>query len=238
MSTIRGDTSTLPLRLDSRAPSANRSRPRPRVRTFPSTRAEGYGANKVAAERVFLESSIPTTVIRASKVHGVGNPRPREWVYVKRALDRRPVVFFNQGGVGADHTTAAANTAALIETVARQPGDRIVNSGDPDPPNGPGIARAIAAYLDHQWEEILLAGPHELGDHPWNLVPPVRLDLSASEALGYRPVGTFAETIGAEIDWLLGRGNDRPWQDDPYFDRFFPYADEDRLWLSSRGTQD
>ncbi len=193
---------------------------------------EGYGANKVAAERVLLESRIPTTVVRASKVHGVGNSRPREWVFVKRVLDQRPAVFFNQGGLGADHTTAAANTAALIETVALQPGDRIVNSGDPDPPSGPGIARAVASYFDLHWDEIVLAGPHELGDHPWNLVSPVRLDLSASEALGYRPVGTFAQTVGAEIEWLLSSRRNQPSDDDPYFGRYFPYEEEDRLWSS------
>ena len=47
---------------------------------------EGYGANKVAAELVLLDSGLPVTVVRPSKVHGVGALRPREWVFVKRAL--------------------------------------------------------------------------------------------------------------------------------------------------------
>ena len=119
---------------------------------------EGYGANKVAAERVLLESRIPTTVVRASKVHGVGNSRPREWVFVKRVLDQRPMVFFNRSGHGADHTTAAVNTAALIETAALQPGWRILNSADPDAPSGMEIARAVASHLNHSWEEVVLEG--------------------------------------------------------------------------------
>jgi nucleoside-diphosphate-sugar epimerase len=39
---------------------------------------EGYGANKVAAEQVFLDSGSPVTVVRPSKVHGAGAFRPRE----------------------------------------------------------------------------------------------------------------------------------------------------------------
>jgi nucleoside-diphosphate-sugar epimerase len=54
---------------------------------------EGYGANKVAAEQVLLDSGLPVTVLRPSKIHGAGSARPREWVFVKRALDRRPAVF-------------------------------------------------------------------------------------------------------------------------------------------------
>ena len=83
---------------------------------------EGYGANKVAAEQVLLDSGLPVTVLRPSKIHGAGAARPREWVFVKRVLDRRPAVFLARRGSGVDHTTAAANIAALIETVAARPG--------------------------------------------------------------------------------------------------------------------
>lgn len=54
---------------------------------------EGYGGNKVAAERVLLDSGLPVTVLRPSKIHGQGALRPREWVFVKRVLDQRPAVF-------------------------------------------------------------------------------------------------------------------------------------------------
>ena len=40
-------------------------------------------------------------------------------------------------GASIDHLTAAANTAALIETVSKALGQRVLNSADPDvrPPN-------------------------------------------------------------------------------------------------------
>ncbi|MGI5189533.1 NAD-dependent epimerase/dehydratase family protein [Promicromonospora sp. CA-289599] len=83
--------------------------------------AEGYGANKVAAERVLLDSGHPVTVVRASKIHGAGAVPAREWVFVRRVLDRRRVLLLADGGRGVDHPTAAANLARLVETVADRP---------------------------------------------------------------------------------------------------------------------
>ena len=70
--------------------------------------AAGYGAHKVAAEQVLLDSGAPVSVLRPSKVHGAGLRRPREWVFLKRVLDRRPAVLLAHHGAGQDHTCAAA----------------------------------------------------------------------------------------------------------------------------------
>ena len=197
----------------------------------------GYGANKVAAERVLLDSGLPVTVVRASKVHGEGAARPREWLFVKRVLDRRPAVFLAHRGEGTDHTTAAVNTAALIERVAAVPGRRILNSADPDAPSGLAIARTIAAYLGHAWDEILLDDDAEpdLGRHPWDARPPIVLDTSASLALGYVPVGSYARTVPAAVDWLVetARAGRAPGADDPFFAPLLDYAAEDRYLAAS-----
>lgn len=195
----------------------------------------GYGPNKVAAEHVALDSGLPITVVRPSRIHGVGAARPREWVVVKRALDRRGVVLLANRGNGIVHPTAAANIAALIETAAAKPGARILNCADPDAPSALEIFRAIARHLRHTWEEVLLddTAPDTLGRTPWDSPHPEVLDTSAAEALGYRPAGDYATTVAAEIDWLLdsARAGDRagilPKTEDPYFSRFFEYAAED-----------
>ncbi|NYE95510.1 nucleoside-diphosphate-sugar epimerase [Psychromicrobium silvestre] len=191
---------------------------------------EGYGANKVAAEQVLLDSGYPVSVVRASKVHGAGAARPREWVFLKRILDRRPAVFLANRGLGADHTTAAVNTAALIARIALLPGQRILNSADPDAPDGLEIARAIAEHMGYEWQEILLEpGQSDLGTHPWDFTPPIVLDTSAAKALGYQPVGGFRETIGLELDWLLAQveAGRAPAADDPFFGQYLDYAAED-----------
>lgn len=198
---------------------------------------EGYGANKVAAEHVLLDSGLPVTVIRASKVHGEGAARPREWMFVKRVLDRRPAVFLAHRGEGTDHTTAAVNTAALIERAAAVPGRRVLNSADPDSPSGLEIARTIAGYLGHEWDEILLdAGVEpDLGRHPWDARPPIILDTTASLDLGYVPVGSYAQTVPAELDWLVeaARAGLTPSTGDPFFAPLLDYAAEDRYLSQS-----
>ncbi len=181
---------------------------------------EGYGANKIAAERVLLDSGLPVTVLRPSKIHGDGADPPREWIYVKRVLDRRPAVFLARRGAGVDHPTAAANIAALVEIVATTPGARILNSADPDAPTALEISRAIAQHLGHTWREVLI-DDQSLGQHPWDKLPPFVLDTSAALGLGYVPAGDYATTVTIEVDWLVAQA---PSLDDSYFD----YAAEDR----------
>ncbi len=203
---------------------------------------EGYGANKVAAEQVLLDSGHPVTVLRPSKVHGCGATNPREWIFVKRALDRRPVVLLAHRGAGVDHPTAAGNIAALIEVSAGQPGRRILNSADPDAPSALEISRTVASRLAHVRAEVLLDDGADplLGRHPWDKRPPVVLDMSAAAALGYRPVGDYAATVTAEVDWLVANarsGRDGALLpaglDEESFDGLFDYRAED-AYLEAR----
>lgn len=203
---------------------------------------EGYAANKVAAEHVLLDSGLPVTVIRPSKVHGAGARRPREWVLVKRVLDRRPALFLTDHGRGIDHTTAAANLSALVEVVAARPGARILNSADPDAPSALEIARAVATHLGHTWEEILLddADP-VLGRHPWEAPQPIVLDTTAATELGYVPVGDYAATVVEELDWLVAAAAGSPdaallpSADDPFFAPYLDVAAEDAFLVRRSG---
>ena len=202
---------------------------------------EGYGANKVAAEQVMLDSGLPVSILRPSKIHGRGAARPREWMFVKRVLDRRPAVILAHRGAGVDHTTAAVNIAALVEVVAHEPGARILNSADPDAPSGVEIARAIAHALSYDWQEVLLDGDAvgNVGLYPWDAGHPIVLDTSAALALGYQPVGDYAATVVDTVDWLVesARGgpdaSKLPRDDDEFFAELFDYAAEDRF-LASR----
>jgi nucleoside-diphosphate-sugar epimerase len=206
----------------------------------PFDTAEGYGANKVAAEQVLLDSGLAVTVLRPSKVHGAWARRPREWVFVRRALEGRRPLILARLGAGVDHPSAAVNVAALVERVAGLPGQRIVNSADPDTPNARDIARTVADRLGHRFEEVLLDGPAQgpIGRHPWDTVPGFVLDMSAAAALGYAPVGSYAATVAEEIDWLvrLVREGQPSWAlpaaDDAFFAPLFDYAAEDRYLAS------
>jgi len=202
----------------------------------------GYGASKVAAEVVLLGSGLPITVLRPSKIHGAGAHRPREWVFVKRALDQRPAVFLANRGADVDHTTAAANIAALVELAAAKPGRRILNIADPDAPSALEISRAIAGLLGHDREEVFVDSrtTETLGRHPWQRPYPIVLDMSAAVDIGYRPAGNYAETVEEEVEWLVtsalkGRDGSElpPRLDAEFFVPFFDYPAEDR-YLAAR----
>ncbi|HEY0248747.1 MAG TPA: NAD-dependent epimerase/dehydratase family protein [Gryllotalpicola sp.] len=206
----------------------------------PGTR-DGYGANKVAAENLLLDAGLPVTVLRAGKVHGAGAARPREWAFLKRAIDGREQLALAHRGAGGDQTTAAANIAALVQAVAAQPGTRVLNAADADAPTGLQIAAAVAAHTGHRFEPELLEDDVDAkyGAHPWDVVPPVVLDGTAAQALGFQP-RSYADTVGAELDWLLREhelGGTSRFDDDPYFAPFLDYRLEDAyLLLRSLGA--
>jgi len=213
------------------------AQPTLRPNDLPFNSRAGYGANKIAAEEVLLERPNPVSVLRPSKIHGAWSRQPREWFFVKRVLDRRSHVVLSHKGSGIDHPSAALNIAALIELIATRPGRRVLNIADPDAPNVLTISRIVAAHLRHVWREHLLDpgdADAPLGVTPWNQWPPVVLDTSAAEALGYRPVGTYAETVTQELDWLVSIARDTasasavPDVADPYWAPLFDYAAEDR----------
>ena len=83
---------------------------------------EGYGANKVAAEQVMLDSGLPVSILRPSKIHGRGAARTARMDV--REARARPAAGGDPRASrrGVDHTTAAVNIAALVEVVARRAG--------------------------------------------------------------------------------------------------------------------
>jgi nucleoside-diphosphate-sugar epimerase len=199
---------------------------------------EGYGANKVAAEEAYLGSGQPVTVVRASKVHGVGALPAREWYFVRRILEGRRSVLLRAPD-SVDHTTAAANIAALVEVVAAQPGRRILNCADPDAPSVAEICRVIADRLDHRWREesVPPSAPQDLGRTPWDAPAPIILDMARARALGYTPDGTYAATVAPTIDWLVAEAQAQgitSVQRTGFFDGLFDYAAEDRFLAAGR----
>jgi len=202
------------------------------------TSRDGYGAAKVASEQVLLDHGAPVTVLRPSKVYGVGIGRPREWFVVRRALDGRERVLFADGGRGVDHTTAASGIASLVRQVADAPDRRILNVADDDAPTALEIVRTIAGQLGHVFDEVLLDedAPPFVGITPWSSPSPFVLDTTAARSLGWHPP-TFADAVRPEIDWLVETAHqvpvdgDVPWADDPFWDRMFDYGPEDAALL-------
>ncbi|MEV0645245.1 NAD-dependent epimerase/dehydratase family protein [Phytomonospora sp. NPDC050363] len=205
----------------------------------------GYGPDKVALENELLAagSELPTTLLRAGTVHGRLSAIPREWYFVKRALDRRPVRILAHGGATVFHPIAAANLAELVRLAGHRPGSRVLNAGDPKPPTAREIGAAVGAVMGHLPEEIILDGPppaDSIGDSPWTLKGNFVMDMSrAARELGYEPVTGYAESLPDYIAWLIETTEGRDWREAlPGTkllggDAMFDYAAED-AWLAAR----
>lgn len=198
------------------------------------TSRDGYGAAKVAAEQVLLDHGAPVTVLRPSKVYGVGIGRPREWFVVRRVLDGRERILLADEGRGVDHTTAASGIGTLVRTIADAPDRRILNVADETAPTALEIVRTVAGHRDHRFDEVLLGAdaPAFVGVTPWSSPSPFVLDTTAARALGWEPP-RFAEAVRPELDWLVETARrtpvdgDVPWAADPFWDRMFDYGPED-----------
>jgi nucleoside-diphosphate-sugar epimerase len=176
-----------------------------------------YSTRKRAMEEILVEKSrAPCTVIRPGAIHGPGSRQAREWYFLKRALDGRRVVILAYRGESIFHTTSVANLAELIRLTADQPGTRILNSADPDPPSVGDIARLVYETVGEAPRQRLLPGPpprQELGGTPWSIPHPFVLDTSAARtALGYQPVTTYESAVSETCRWLREATRGHDWE--------------------------
>jgi nucleoside-diphosphate-sugar epimerase len=185
-----------------------------------------YSTQKAELEQTLLHGPLPSTLIRACAVYGPGAKNPRELYFVKRAVDGRRRVALSWKGESRFNTASVANLAELIRLAAAQPGDRILNGGDPDAPSTLEICHAIGNALDYEFEPVLL--PADEFGNPWGTPNPLVVSMEAAEReLGYRPVTTYPVAVKETCAWLLGeleRG--RSWEDS-YIADSLDYAAED-----------
>jgi nucleoside-diphosphate-sugar epimerase len=193
-----------------------------------------YSTNKAELEQTLLHGPLPATLIRACAVYGPGAKNPRELYFVKRAFDDRRRVAIAWNGESRFNTVSVANLAELIRLAAAQPGDRILNGGDPDAPSTLEICHAIGNALEYEFEPVLL--PADEFNNPWGVPAssPLIVSMEAAEReLGYRPVTTYPEGVRETCAWLVAElESGRSWEDS-YIAASLDYAAEDGV-LASR----
>jgi nucleoside-diphosphate-sugar epimerase len=189
-----------------------------------------YSTQKAELEQTLLQGPLPATLIRACAVYGPGAKNPRELFFVKRAFDERRRVALAWKGESRFHTVSVTNLAELIRLAAAQPGERILNGGDPDPPTTLEICHAIGDALDYEFEPVLV--PADEFGNPWGVPSssPLIVSMEAAEReLGYRPVTTYPEAVKETCAWLVGeleRG--RSWEGS-YIEESLDYTAEDAV---------
>lgn len=200
---------------------------------------DSYATGKVALEQAWLASEVPTTILRPGAIHGPGCRQPREWTFVKRALDGRDVRVLAYDGESRFHTTSTAVLAELVRLAAARPGHRVLNAVDPEALTVEEIARTIDAVMGATSRIVRVPGEpsKDVGLTPWAVPTPLVLDMgAASRELGYLAPGGYAETVGACVTWLVEEAARTDWREAfPGFGRmeamgdFFAYDAEDEF---------
>jgi nucleoside-diphosphate-sugar epimerase len=197
-----------------------------------------YGGGKVALERTLLDANrLPVSLLRPAAVCGPHSRHLREWWFVKRVLDGRPVVALRSGGTSRFHPSSTANLAALALHALGLPTSQALNAADPDCPTVHEIGEQVAAATGHRWRIVDLPDgtePGPVGDTPWTAPHDLVLDTSRATALGYRPVTTYHDALPALVAAARAEVGDGDWRRvytalAAYPGDLFDYAAEDEL---------
>jgi nucleoside-diphosphate-sugar epimerase len=195
---------------------------------------ETYSTRKVALEQALGAIDRPVAILRPGAIHGAGCNAPREWWFVKRALDGRTRVPLAYDGASLFQTTSAANIAELCRIVVDRGASGVFNIGDPEPPSVREIGGFIAEAMGHTWDLVGLPkhAVGTVGATPWSIPRPMLIDTSKAEAFGYVPVTGYRDAVAATCEDLVRRARQKPWREAfpglaAYSAPWFDYAAED-----------
>ena len=121
----------------------------------------GQIGRAVAMEQALHAAKTPVSILRPAMVHGIGARHPRQWWFVKRALDRRAVVPLVAGGATVCHTNSTIGMASLARHCLARRLAGTFNAGDPIAHSVSEIAGLIGACMNRPFT---LAGVGALFD--------------------------------------------------------------------------
>ena len=194
----------------------------------------GYSAGKVALERALADASV--TILRPCAIYGIGARHPREWWFVKRALDGRVRVPLVDAGQNIFHTSSATGIASLAAFCLQHGHQGTFNVADPQALSVTQIAKEIGTAMGHRFTLIpvddLPASLAHIGYTPWSVEAPMRLSTARARALGWDGGPTYPSQLPAYCAWMARHA--ASWASDfPAFAAYghdvFDYAGEDRV---------
>ena len=183
--------------------------PRPEQSRTVAPSPESYSSAKMALESRLREASTrPVAILRPCAVHGINSRHPREWWFVKRMLDGRRRIPLAGNPEARFHTSATANIAALLVAALGRAETLVLNAGDPDPPSIRQIGETIAAELGWDGSFVPVAADAPVGHTPFSVPHDFLVSMAAAEAIGYRPAGSYVETLRPYLDWMRREATD------------------------------
>ncbi|MCO5066988.1 MAG: NAD(P)-dependent oxidoreductase [Rhizobiaceae bacterium] len=200
-----------------------------------------YSTRKVAMEQALLASGFPVTILRPCAIYGPLARHPREWWFVKRALDGRDRIPVCRGARSVFHTSSVRGIADIAEICMSSPRQRILNVADTTPLTVAEIASAIAEALGKPIHltpfEGGPVGPSYVGATPWSVERPYVLDTSQAMELGWHG-GEYRGQVADACHWIVEAARIGDWKRHfPTFAQYgydaFDYQAED-AWFAAR----
>lgn len=168
------------------------------------------GYRIVLTEEAVFQHQPEATHFRYPFVYGPRQPLPREWMIVRRVLDRRPHIILPDGGLTLHHFGYAENLAhAILSAIDRPENTRgqLYNAADSEVLTLRTVVELIAEGLGHTWEIVNM---------PWELAVPARplitqplpthrvLDTTKMQRdFGYRDLVPPREAVVRTAQWLV-----------------------------------
>ena len=208
-----------------------------------STEDDDGKSYRIARTEEILFALHPTAcVFRYPYVYGPRQLVPREWLFVRRVLDRRPFVIVPDDGltlIGHGYTDNLAHAVLLAVDHPEAAAGQVFNAIDEECLTIRQVAELIALELDHDWEIVSM--PAQLATPAKPLMQANRtthrvLDTAKlRQLLGYSDVVPAREAVRRAARWLVEHppppgGIEEQALEDP-----FDYAAEDTLvgWWKS-----
>lgn len=181
--------------------------------------------------------------LRYPLIYGPGQLLPREWLIVRRILDRRDIIVVPDAGLSARTAAFGQNAAHALLCCVDQPGPssgKAYNVGDESTPTIRQIIEIIAAALDHDWEIVempLALAPHTKALLATSWTNHRVTDIAAlRNDVGYRDVVPSGEALALTARWLVANQPEPGGREERGLQDPFDYEWEDRLVAAWRSA--
>jgi nucleoside-diphosphate-sugar epimerase len=194
---------------------------------------EGPRYDKMLVEgetmRVHDSGAFPSTILRWPALYGPRDETPREWYYVRQALDGRAQIPIPAGGqalYARGYLENMAHTAALAAENEMANG-QAYNCADTIALSLKQIVQMIGEIMGHQWDivsvprELMPRMPQSQGlpysCDPYDIEPHMLLDLTKIRSqLGYGDLVSVRTAMENTVRWLVAERPDIDWLSPSY----------------------
>jgi len=175
---------------------------------------------KLLVEREALKAQdrgdFPITILRWPALYGPGDTTPREWYYVRQALDGRKQIAVPDGGQALFPRGYLENMAHTVVLAVDHHTDSasVYNAADVAALSLRQIVEMVGEILEHTWEIIPV--PRQFMPHgpksqllpyscdPYDIEPHLLFDLTRIRTdLGYRDLVPITTAMENTVKWLV-----------------------------------